>query len=79
MHRVVNLQTVVRVAGRGNHVLQDGRLGVLREEIAAYLQGLGLPAALAPGNDGRLLLRAQDLHRLIASSPAPALGPRAAG
>ena len=42
---------------------------MLREEIAAYLEGLGLPAGLATGNDGRLVLRAQDLHRWIASSP----------
>ena len=80
MHRVVNLQTVVRVAGRGNHVLQDGRRGMLREEIAAYLEGLGLPAALATGNDGMLVVRAQDLRRWIASSPAPGpeLGPAGA-
>ena len=59
-------------------MLQDGRRGVLREEIASYLEGLGLPAAPATGNDGRLILRAQDLHRWIASSPPPALGPAVA-
>ena len=59
-------------------MLQDGRRGVLREEIAAYLEGLGLPAALATGNDGMLIVRAQDLHRWITSSPPPALGPEGA-
>ena len=59
----------------GNHVLQDGRRGVLREEIAAYLEGLGLPSALAMGNDGMLVLRAQDLHCWITSFPTPSLGP----
>ena len=59
-------------------MLQDGRRRVLREEIAAYLDGLGLPAAQATGNDGRLIVRAQDLHRWIASSPPPALGPAGA-
>ena len=56
-------------------MLQDGRRGVLREDIVAYLEGMGLPAALTTGNDGRLVLRAQDLHRSIASSPPAALGP----
>ena len=69
---------VSNLSGQGNHVLQDGRRGVLREEIAAYLEGLGLPAALATGNDGMLIVRAQDLHRWIASTPAPALGPAGA-
>ena len=32
-------------------MLQDGRRGVLRKEIAAYLASLGLPAALNMGND----------------------------
>ena len=59
-------------------MLQDGRRGVLRKEIAAYLEGLGLPAAFATGNDGRLIVRAQDLHHWIASSPPPALGPAGA-
>ena len=55
-------------------MLQDGRRGVLREEIATYLKGLGLPAALATGNDGMLVVRAQDLRRWLAASPPPALG-----
>ena len=55
-------------------MLQNGRRGVLREEIAAYLEGLGLPAALATGNDGMLVLRSQDLHRWIASFPTPPAG-----
>ena len=55
-------------------MLQDGRRGVLRVEIATYLEGLGLPAALGTNNDGMLVVRAQDLHRWIASSPPPALG-----
>ena len=59
-------------------MLQDGRRGVLRKEIATYLEGLGLPAAQATGNDGRLVLLAQDLHRWIASAPPPALGPAGA-
>ena len=59
-------------------MLQDGRRGVLREEITAYLEALGLPAALAPGNDGMLIVCAQDLHRWIASPPPPALGPAGA-
>ena len=66
------------MAGLGNYVLQDGRRGYLREEIAAYLEGLGLPAALATGNDGRLTVHAQDLHRWIASSTTLALGPAGA-
>ena len=56
-------------------MLQDGRRGVLREEIAAYLEGLGLPVVLATGNDGRFIVRAQDLQRWIASSPSPAPDP----
>ena len=59
-------------------MLHDGRQGVLIKEIATYLEGLGLPAALATGNDGRLTVRTQDLHRWIASSPPPALGPAGA-
>ena len=59
-------------------MLQDGRRGVLREEMATYLEGLGLPAALATDNDGMLIVRARDLHRWIASSPPPALGPAGA-
>ena len=59
-------------------MLQDGRRGVLKEEVAAYLECLGLPAALATGNDGMLIVSAQDLHRWIASSPTPALGPAGA-
>ena len=59
-------------------MLQDGRRGVLREEIAAYLEGLGLPAAPATGNDGMLIVSAQDLHRWIASSPHSALAPTGA-
>ena len=42
------------MAGLGNYVLQDGRRGLLREEITTYLEGLGLPVALATGNNGRL-------------------------
>ena len=45
---------VSNLSGQGNHVLQDGRRGVLREEIATYLEGLGLPAAPATGNDRML-------------------------
>ena len=59
-------------------MLQDGRRRVLRKEIAAYLEGLGLPVALAAGNEGMLIVSAQDLLRWIASSPSPALGPAGA-
>ena len=61
-------------------MLQNGRRGVLREEIAAYLEGLGLPGVLATDNDGKLIVSAQDLrvHRWIASSPPSALGPAGA-
>ena len=45
---------------------------MLREEIAAYLtEDLGLAAALAKGNDGRLIVRAQDLRRWMSSCPPP--------
>ena len=66
------IPTNVAITGRGNHVLADGRRGVLREEIAAYLtEDLGLAAALAKGNDGRLIVRAQDLRRWMSSCPPP--------
>ena len=55
-------------------MLEDGRRGVLREEIAAYLaepppRGLGLPAAQATGNDGMLIVAARDLRHWIAARP----------
>ena len=56
-------------------MLQDGRREGLREDIAAYLEGLGLPAALATGNNRMLIVRAQDLHHWIASSPPLSLAP----
>ena len=60
------------ITGRGNHVLADGRRGVLREEMAAYLrEDLGLAAAAAVGNDGVLIVRAQDLRRWMAGRPPP--------
>ena len=60
------------ITGRGNHVLVDGRRGVLREEMAAYLrEDLGLAAVAAVGNDGVLILRAQDLRRWMAGRPLP--------
>lgn len=58
------------MAGRGNHTHADGRRGVLKEEVAAYLvEGLGLPAAPAEDNDGMLMVRAQDLQTWIAAHP----------
>ena len=54
------------ITGRGNHVLA----GVLREEMAANLrEDLGLAAAPTAGNDGRLIVRAQDLRRWMAARP----------
>ena len=56
------------ITGRGNHVLADGRRGVLREEIAGYLtEDLGLAAAPTAGNDRRLIVCAQDLNCWMAS------------
>ena len=44
-------------AGRGNHVLKDGRRGVLREEILELLSGrLGAAWRPDPRNPGRLLV-----------------------
>ena len=58
------------ITGRGNHVLADGRRGVLREEMATYLrEDLGLTTAPAEGNDGRLIVRAHDLRRWMAARP----------
>ena len=49
-------------------MLEDGRRGVLREEIADYLVDLGLAAAAAAAdNDGRLIVRAHDLRSWIAA------------
>ena len=53
-------------------MLADGRRGVLSEEMAAYLrEDLGLVAAAAVVNDGRLIVRAQDLRRWMAGRPLP--------
>ena len=53
-------------------MLADGRRGVLREEMAAYLrEDLGLAAAAAAGNDGRLIVRAQDLRHWMTGRPPP--------
>ena len=53
-------------------MLADGRRRVLREEIAAYLtDDLGLAAAPTAGNDGQLLVHAQDLRRWMAAGPPP--------
>ena len=57
-----------RWAGRGNHILADGRRGVLQKEMAAYLcDGLGLPARLSAGNDGELRLSAAEINGWLAS------------
>ena len=51
-------------------MLANWRRGVLREEMAAYpREDLGLAAAPAAGNDGRLIVRAQDLRRWMAARP----------
>ena len=53
-------------------MLADGRRGVLREEMAAYLrEDLGLAAAAAAGNDGVLIVHAQDIRRWMAGRPPP--------
>ena len=55
-------------AGRGNHILADGRRGVLQKEMAAYLcDGLGLPARPSAGNDGQLRLSAAEINGWLAS------------
>ena len=47
------------VAGRGNHVLADGRRGVLRAEMELFLtEQLGLPVQTVHVNDGMLIVRA---------------------
>ena len=57
-----------RWAGRGNHILADGRRGVLQKEMAAYLcDGLGLPARPSAGNDGELRLSAAEINDWLAS------------
>ena len=57
-----------RRAGRGNHILADGRRGVLQKEMAAYLcDGLGLPARPSAGNDGELRLSAAEINGWLAS------------
>ena len=46
---------VVIVTGRGNHVLPDGRQGVLREEVEVFLrQVLELEVTVPPNNPGRV-------------------------
>ena len=60
------------ITGRSIHVLADGRRGVLREEMAAYLrEDLGLVVAAEAGNNGRLIVRAQALRRWMAGRPPP--------
>lgn len=56
--RDVGADTVVLiVTGKGNHILPDGRRGVLREEIRAFVeQDLQLEATLAANNSGALLV-----------------------
>ena len=61
-----------------NVIDPHGRRGLLREKIAVHLEGQGLPAALATGNNRRLLVCAQDLHSWIASPPPPAQCPAGA-
>ena len=57
-----------RWAGRGNHILADGRRGVLQKEMAAYLcDVLGLPARPSAGNDGELRLSAAEINGWLAS------------
>ena len=57
-----------RWAGRGNHILADGRRGVLQKEMAAYLcDGLGLAARPSAGNDGELRLSAAEINGWLAS------------
>ena len=50
------------ITGRGNHVLADGRRGVLRREVAALLAELGVPARPDPGNEGCLVIEAAALR-----------------
>ena len=57
-----------RRAGRGIHILADGRRGVLQREMAAYFcDGLGLPARPSAGNDGELRLSAAEINGWLAS------------
>ena len=57
-----------RWAGRGNHILADGRRGVLQKEIAAHLcDGLGLSARPSAGNDGELRLSVAEINGWLAS------------
>ena len=53
-------------AGRGNHVLADGRRGGLRAEMEQFLlEHLGLPVQTVEGHDGRLIVRAADVTRFL--------------
>ena len=48
---------VVIVTGRGNHVLPDGRQGVLREEVEVFLkQELEVEVTVPPDNSGCLVV-----------------------
>ena len=47
-------------------MLADGRRGVLRAQMELFLtEQLGLPVQAAEGNDGRLLVWAEDLRRFL--------------
>ena len=57
-----------RWAGRRNHILADGRDGVLQKEMAAYLcDVLGLSARPSACNDGELRLSAAEINGWLAS------------
>ena len=48
---------VVIVTGRGNHILPDGRQGVLREEVEVFLmQKLEVEVTVPQDNPGRLVV-----------------------
>ena len=54
------------VTGRGNHVLADGRRGVLRAEMELFLsEQLGLTVQTVEGNDGMLIVRAANVRRFL--------------
>ena len=51
------LREMLLITGRGNHVLDDGRKGVLREEIEIFVkEELNLMIRLVPNNPGRFII-----------------------
>jgi Smr domain len=69
------VQDLVIITGRGNHVLADGRRGVLLQEVEEHLSvRMGIPARPVASNDGRLILRAGDIKAWLETVPSVTAG-----